>query len=75
MEIDTSKLVLTVIDRARPFNIWHSEPRDINDLKSEGKDGGLGIRLIKHIMDDIDYQTNDDGQNELTMTKYFSPVR
>jgi anti-sigma regulatory factor (Ser/Thr protein kinase) len=75
MEIDTSKLVLTVIDRARPFNILHYEPRDINDLKSEGKDGGLGIRLIKHIMDDIDYQTKDDGQNELTMTKYFSPVR
>jgi anti-sigma regulatory factor (Ser/Thr protein kinase) len=75
LEIDTSKLVLTVIDRARPFNILHYEPRDINDLKSEGKDGGLGIRLIKHIMDDIDYQTKDDGQNELTMTKYFSPVR
>lgn len=74
MEIDTSKLVLTVIDRARPFNILHYEPRDINDLQSEGKDGGLGIRLIKHIMDDIEYQTNDDGQNELTMTKYFTPV-
>jgi len=73
LEIDSSKLVLTVIDRARPFNILQYEPRDINDLKTEGRDGGLGIRLIKHIMDEIDYQIKDDGQNELIMTKYFTP--
>jgi serine/threonine-protein kinase RsbW len=75
LEIDASKLVLTVIDRARPFNILLYEPRDVNELQAEGKDGGLGIRLIKHIMDDIDYQIKDDGQNELIMTKYFPPLK
>lgn len=71
MEINTSKLILTVIDHAKPFDILQYKPRDINDLRKEGRDGGLGIRLIKRIMDTIDYRTNSDGYNELIMTKYF----
>lgn len=71
MEINTSKLVLTVIDHAKPFNILQYRPRDISDLQEEGRDGGLGIRLIKRIMDTIDYRTTSDGYNELIMTKYF----
>ena len=75
MEINTSKLVLTVIDHARPFNMLQYTPRDIKELEAEGRDGGLGIRLIKHIMDSIDYQIREDGHNELIMTKYFTPVK
>ena len=71
MEIDTSKLVLTVIDHAKPFNVVKYNPRDISELQEEGRDGGLGIRLIKRIMDTIDYKTTSDGYNELVMTKYF----
>jgi serine/threonine-protein kinase RsbW len=75
LEIDSSKLVLTVIDHAEPFNMLMYEPRDVNQLKNEGRDGGLGIRLIKHIMDDIDYKSSPEGQNELIMTKYFTPIK
>ena len=71
MEIDTSKLVLTVIDHAKPFNIVQYKPRDISELQEEGQNGGLGIRLIKRIMDTIDYKTTSDGYNELVMIKYF----
>ena len=71
MEIDTSKLVLTVIDYAEPFDILRYTPRDVNELKAEGRDGGLGIRLIKRIMDTIEYRTTSDGHNELVMTRYF----
>jgi serine/threonine-protein kinase RsbW len=71
MEIDTTKLVLTVIDHAKPFNIVKYRPRDISELQEEGQNGGLGIRLIKRIMDTIDYKTTSDGYNELVMTKYF----
>ena len=74
MEIDSSKIVLTVIDHAEPFNMLLYEPRDVSQLRDEGRDGGLGIRLIKRIMDDIDYRTID-GQNELIMTKYFPAIK
>jgi len=74
MEIDTSKLVLTVIDYAEPFDILRYTPRDVNELKAEGRDGGLGIRLIKRIMDTIEYRTTADGHNELVMTRYFNPA-
>jgi serine/threonine-protein kinase RsbW len=75
MEINTSKLVLTIIDHARPFNMLQYTPQDVSVLRDEGKDGGLGIRLIKHIMDHIDYQIREDGHNELIMTKYFTPAQ
>jgi anti-sigma regulatory factor (Ser/Thr protein kinase) len=71
MEITTSKLVLTIIDHAKPFNILRYKPRDIRELQEEGKDGGLGIRLLRGIMDVIDYRTTANGYNELIMIKYF----
>jgi serine/threonine-protein kinase RsbW len=74
MEINTSKLVLTVIDHAKPFDITIYNPRGVDELTNEGRDGGLGIRLITHIMDAIDYRITSDGHNELIMTKYFEPV-
>jgi anti-sigma regulatory factor (Ser/Thr protein kinase) len=75
LEINTSKLVLTVIDHAKPFNLLLYQPRNVTELKAEGKNGGLGIRLIMHIMDTIDYKTRPDGYNELIMTKYFTSVK
>ncbi len=71
MEINTSKLVLTIIDHAKPFNPVVYKPRGIKELQEEGRDGGLGIRLINCIMDTIDYRTTPDGHNELVMIKYF----
>jgi anti-sigma regulatory factor (Ser/Thr protein kinase) len=75
MEINSAQMVLTVIDRAKPFNLLLYQPREITALKAEGKDGGLGIRLIKQIMDVIEYKTRPDGYNELMMTKYFTPPK
>lgn len=75
MEIDAARMVLTVIDRAKPFNPLAYQPRAVTQLQAEGKDGGLGIRLIKQIMDELDYQTRPDGSNELIMTKYFQPAQ
>lgn len=72
MEIDTSKLVLTIIDHARPFNLLHYKPMEVEELTVKGRNGGLGIRLIKEIMDEIDYRTIGE-QNELIMTKYLTP--
>jgi anti-sigma regulatory factor (Ser/Thr protein kinase) len=75
MEINTSKLILTVIDHARPFNILKYQPEGVHELTVSGADGGLGIRLIKRVMDSIDYRTTPDGQNELIMTKYFTKTQ
>ncbi|WP_425355273.1 ATP-binding protein [Mesomycoplasma ovipneumoniae] len=36
--------------------------------------GGLGIFLIKSIMDDVSYERSE-GRNVLTMKKYYKPIK
>ena len=33
--------------------------------------GGLGVRMIKRMMDEVDYETTHDVGTEIHMTKYF----
>jgi len=72
MEIDPSKLVLTIIDQGKSFDPRSKEQLDIKQLIEMKRDGGLGISLIKRAMDAIDYRTTPDGHNELILTKYFT---
>ncbi len=73
MEIDPAKLVLTIIDQGKQFDPRNRKNPDINTLITMKQDGGLGISLIKRVMDVIDYRTTPEGQNELILTKYLSP--
>ncbi|MBD3306984.1 ATP-binding protein [candidate division KSB3 bacterium] len=71
MEIDASKLVLTIIDQGKSFDPRLVQSPDLNHLIDMKRDGGLGINLIKRTMDTIDYRTTSDGYNELVLTKYL----
>ena len=71
MEIDASRLVITLIDKGKPFNYLRFNPRNINELTEKGADGGLGIRLIFTIMDEVESTRTAEGYNKLIMTKYF----
>ncbi len=72
MEIDASKLVLTIIDQGKSFDPRSKQHPDIKQLVNMKQDGGLGISLIKRMIDVIDYRTTPDGHNELILTKYIS---
>ena len=71
MEIDTSKLVLTIIDHGKSFDPRLRQQVDLQQLINMKRNGGLGISLIKQTMDEVDYRTTPEGQNELVLTKYL----
>lgn len=73
MEINSAKLVLTIIDQGTSFDPRSRNLPGVDELIEMKRDGGLGIRLIREIMDEIDYRTSPDGQNELILTKYLYP--
>ena len=61
-------LVVQVEDDGIPFNpLDATEPGASRDLDSLNI-GGLGIHLVKKMMDDIDYQ-RDEGKNKLILKK------
>ena len=51
-----------------PYNPLEKEDPDISLPAEQRKIGGLGIYMVKMIMDEMQYQ-NQDGQNILTLKK------
>lgn len=66
--IDTRKLFVQIIDWGIEFNPLEKEEPDITLSMEERAIGGLGIFMVKNIMDTVDYEYSD-GKNILTLTK------
>lgn len=61
-------VVFEIIDDGRVFDINQFSEPALNNIIHEKRKGGLGIRLVKSIMDKIEYQ-NRGGKNVCRLTK------
>ena len=69
VECDKSdKLLFTISDSGIPFDPTQQEDPDVTQSADERPIGGLGIFLVRQIMDDIRYERKDN-KNILTLTK------
>lgn len=60
-------LTIEVSDEGRPFDPFNDAPKPAIDAAIEDRNvGGLGIHLVKTMMDDTSYQ-HSGGRNRLTM--------
>ena len=66
------KLIFEIVDDGSVFNINQFNSDDINNLVHEKRKGGLGIRLVKTIMDNVEYFSRD-GKNICRLTKQMMP--
>lgn len=66
---DDHKLKISVIDEGRGFDPSQLPEANLDRLVQQRKSGGLGVRLIKTLMDDVEYQIIPGQKNELHMTK------
>ena len=62
-------LTLVIKDHGAPFDPTQHEEVDVEAELSERQIGGLGIHLVKAIMDTVNYERTADGYNVLTLTK------
>lgn len=53
-----------------PFDLRDAGDVDVNTPMEERKEGGLGIHLVRKLVDKIDY-TFDGGRNKITLIKYL----
>ena len=65
---EKGKLIFEIIDDGNVFNINQFHSDALNDLVHEKRKGGLGIRLVISIMDNIEYISRD-GKNICRLTK------
>ncbi len=68
--LDNNVLTLIIEDEGIPFNPLEKKdpeiPADLIDVRI----GGLGIHIVRKLMDDISYQ-RQRGKNEFTMKKFI----
>lgn len=62
------KLIFVIKDEGRPYDPTKAPEPDTSLPAEDRPIGGLGIFLIRKIMDDVKYQRNG-AQNQLTLTK------
>ena len=65
---DGNTLHCQIIDKGRPFDPTAQEKADITQSAEERQVGGLGILLVRELMDSINYERTD-GRNVLTLIK------
>lgn len=67
--LDSEDLSFEIVDNGRGFEPMQVSEDDVAELIRKRKSGGLGMRLIRAVMDDVKYQITPGEKNELRMVK------
>jgi anti-sigma regulatory factor (Ser/Thr protein kinase) len=70
-------LEITVSDRGHAFDPSDVSPPDLTSRLEERAEGGLGLFLMRQVMDDVRFERSPDGVNTVVMIKKgaSSPAR
>ncbi|HEV2302182.1 MAG TPA: ATP-binding protein [Stellaceae bacterium] len=71
---EPARLVAEVIDNGAPFDPLGQAPPDLARPLAERAPGGLGIHLIRGVMDRVEYR-REDGLNRLLLEKRLEPAQ
>lgn len=66
---DGDSITFVIEDVGKGFDPAQIKQEELESLIAKRKDGGLGMRLIKTLMDEVQYEIGPGQKNELRMTK------
>jgi len=66
----SDRLTLSILDQGQPFDPTQIKEESLQQQVQTGRKGGLGLKLIRKLMDEVEYKY-EDGQNQLRLTKMF----
>ena len=72
---DNKKLTFVITDSGTAFDPTQKEDADITLSAEDRPIGGLGIFLVKQLMDTVIYERQDGLKNVLTLTKNLEEIR
>lgn len=70
-DIESSQVMITITDTGQEFDPTSIPPPDVTADLDHRNIGGLGVHLIRSVMDDVSY-IRDDNKNRLMMIKRFT---
>jgi serine/threonine-protein kinase RsbW len=71
VNLNNSELQIRIIDYGESFDPSTVPIPDIKELYREHKVGGLGLHLIRSLMDEVDFNAVPGVQNEVTLKKFL----
>ena len=71
IEIDYNKFVVIVTDKGKGFDISRIKEPNMTEYLAEMRVGGLGIFLMRSLMDEVNFNIQPGGKNQVRMVKYF----
>lgn len=72
LRLNDSAITAEVRNRGKSFNFDAVEPFSIEHDFMHYKQGGLGIPIMKRLMDEVRYERKDDNLNVVTLVKYIN---
>jgi serine/threonine-protein kinase RsbW len=67
--LDEREVEILVVDTGKGFDPSTVAPLSLEELVGQRKSGGLGMRLMKSLMDEVHYEMIPGEKNELRMVK------
>ncbi len=69
--LDTQKITIKITDRGLGFDVDKVVKPDLQKYIHEARKGGLGIHLMRSLMDEVQFEFNPGVKNQVTLIKYF----
>ena len=66
------KIIVEITDKGDAFNLLDYKVPDLSQVIEEKRTGGIGILLVKKIMDEIEFESKN-GKNICRLIKNFRP--
>lgn len=70
--LESDRLIVRIRDQGEAFDPTHYRAPELHTLIQRRQGGGLGVRLIHQLMDEVTYQSRGK-YNEVQLIKYLSP--
>lgn len=67
----SKRIQITVTDSGRAFNPQNAPEPDLDSHWNDRRIGGLGVYFLKHIADEITYESAPGKTNQLTIIKWM----
>ena len=74
-ELQDHDFVITIRDNGRPFDPSSVPSPDLEAALEERRVGGLGVHLMRKLMDDVSYTFDAEKGNELIMRKRLTKMK
>ncbi|OGU55630.1 MAG: serine/threonine protein kinase [Ignavibacteria bacterium RBG_13_36_8] len=71
VKLENSKFIISIVDEGIHFDPNIVPEPNIKEYHKKRKVGGLGMYLMKKLMDEVKYSNLADNRNQVTLVKYL----